>query len=267
MKSARTHRSAFTLIELLVVISIIALLIAILLPALGAARDTARGSACLSNNRQMLIAFHAYAADSDNMFPLHADWRSGVGDSGGDLTWVYLLTKGGYAGGGEGLTSVYMCPGGSNEPATAAGTDWWATPATQNDPHGARYVQRTHGPLTLRTNYALNSNGWFGEFLKPGHVVQVVGNGDVNKAVSIDQVKKATDHLVMFDGLWGNSLDNTRYNLRHANGTALNASYVDGHAGTVPQAMVPGYTGNWDMNEFTNADGRYGWRVLNHKFW
>ena len=56
-------RKAFTLIELLVVISIIALLIAILLPALGAARRSARDLSCLTNLRQLGMVMNQYAYD------------------------------------------------------------------------------------------------------------------------------------------------------------------------------------------------------------
>ncbi len=65
----RTARRGFTLIELLVVISIIALLVGILLPALGAARETARATVCLSNTRQLGTGFYGYATDSKMVMP------------------------------------------------------------------------------------------------------------------------------------------------------------------------------------------------------
>src|SRR5439155_2441730 len=76
--SSSPLHNGFTLIELLVVIAIISVLAALLLPALSTAKERARAIDCLSNLKQMGVAFTMYSDENnDYLVPAEYDTRNG----------------------------------------------------------------------------------------------------------------------------------------------------------------------------------------------
>ncbi len=104
-------RRAFTLIELLAVIAIIAILAAILFPVFGQAKESAKKAACLSNLKQVALAFNMYITDFDDMLP-----AAQYSVSSRDTIYFYYRVNTSTTPAIVDFTQGYICPYMKNVP-------------------------------------------------------------------------------------------------------------------------------------------------------
>ena len=182
-------RLAFTLIELLVVISIIALLIGILLPALGAARETARTAVCLSNNRQMSIAYTSYATDNSD-YSVSMVGQNEFDNSpsrmlpqDGRLWWTVHFVMGGYLANGQ----SFVCPSmGGEHPILEAESD------TDVNRRNRKWARSDYG-----YNYGFLGSSLGNKYAAPSSVPVNIRS----QTPRLDHIRRATETITFADSM------------------------------------------------------------------
>jgi prepilin-type processing-associated H-X9-DG protein len=139
------------LVELLVVIGIIALLIAILMPALGKARRQARTAQCMSNLRQLGLAYQTYLSSFKNRgFPYDQTydlfWMTVIKPYHGNNAPVRWCPEASELSGGWGSTAKAWGPtnGGfiNDHSGSYAINGWWYQLWADGTDHGWYYPDR-----------------------------------------------------------------------------------------------------------------------------
>lgn len=135
----RDPKLAFTLVELLVVIAVIGIVAAFLLPALGQAKERAKGIVCLNNTKQLALATRIYADDHNDHLPYNlgmngSSFRTNLNWVNNVMTWdlspdntnTATITEAGLGPYVSGNTAIFRCPSDHALSSTQIGAGWTA---------------------------------------------------------------------------------------------------------------------------------------------
>jgi len=113
-KHRKRKVAGFTLIELLVVVAIIAVLAAILFPVFARARENARRSSCMSNEKQLGLGTLMYSQDYDERLPPYSSGQYNSNVKGNWMDMIYPYVKN---------DQVFFCPSGTSTQSVAGQFD------------------------------------------------------------------------------------------------------------------------------------------------
>ena len=242
------HKRAFTLIELLVVIAIIAILAAILFPVFAQARESAKTSVCLSNNKQVALSAVMYMSDSDDVPPMG---MSVAGDSTlsfvHDRTQVYRKNA-----------DVLKCP---SYPTANGGEDYtgiWGGSAAGSLLEAVR--SRVGGSVKMANTFRYNAYTWnigmFGMVTATSPVTGLRPSGQQTvpgkevMPVNLSMMEKVADTIMFTDGYFPKRYNTTealsgwinwwyKWEIwpRHRGGMIM--TFADGHAKYFKSTALP----------------------------
>jgi prepilin-type N-terminal cleavage/methylation domain-containing protein/prepilin-type processing-associated H-X9-DG protein len=211
--SSRTRPCGFTLIELLVVIAIIAILAAILFPVFAQVREKARQTSCLSNVKQIGLAFLQYWSDYDYASVRDTSWEP-VNNGYCWNGWLQPYIKN---------QQIFRCP----SHGLPNNTSWFAEPYDANmEYRGKSYGISVYGavtciPLANAAPPGTPLPSWNVESLKyPAERILIY------EVVANDGSGWGDNAWWVYDGVTGN--ETKRLAFRHNEG--MNTLHFDGHA-------------------------------------